>query len=116
MHTNRHSPQSEGGAFVGLDWDLGRNPAKQALNGAQGAVVPVVSWPGLARPSTTGGADRGKDVDGRHKHALGRAAGPARGAGHDTGGAGPAKLAPMGRVPAVCASAAGVDGRDCARP
>src|SRR5690242_16232287 len=31
MHTNRHSPQSEGGAFVGLDWDLGRNPAKQAL-------------------------------------------------------------------------------------
>src|SRR5690349_6687316 len=32
MHTNRHSPQSEGGAFVGLDWDLGRNPAKQALN------------------------------------------------------------------------------------
>ena len=32
MHTNRHSPQSEGGAFVGLDWDLGRNPAKQALS------------------------------------------------------------------------------------
>src|SRR6185369_4300176 len=31
MHTNRHSPQFEGGAFVGLDWDLGRNPAKQAL-------------------------------------------------------------------------------------
>jgi len=34
MHTNRHSPQSEGGAFVGLDWDLGRNPAKQALKAA----------------------------------------------------------------------------------
>jgi hypothetical protein len=31
MHTNRHSPQSEGGAFVRLDWDLSPNPAKQAL-------------------------------------------------------------------------------------
>ena len=57
------------------------------------AVVPTVSWPGLARPSTTGGADRGQDVDGRHKHALGQAMGPARGAGHDTGEAGAAKLA-----------------------
>src|SRR5689334_522510 len=50
-------------------------------------VVSLVSWPGMARPSTTGGADRGKVVDSRHKHALGRAGGPARGAGHDTMGA-----------------------------
>src|SRR3954451_4145567 len=55
-------------------------------------VVPTASWPapravpaarpgpGWARPSTPGGADRGKVVDGRHK------------AGHDTGEAGPAML------------------------
>src|SRR5689334_22433522 len=41
MHTNRHSPQSEGGAFVGLDWDLGRNPAKQALKRGEAQFVPV---------------------------------------------------------------------------
>src|SRR5690349_16465242 len=42
-------------------------------------VVSTVSWPGLARPSTTCGAETEKDVDGRHK------------AGHDTGVTGPAK-------------------------
>jgi hypothetical protein len=36
-------------------------------------VVASVSWQGLARPSTTGGADTDEVVDGRHK------------AGHDTG-------------------------------
>src|SRR5690242_20602497 len=45
MHTNRHSPQSEGGAFVGLDWDLGRNPAKQALKGLKGR--PAIKPSGL---------------------------------------------------------------------
>src|SRR4051794_31238624 len=30
-------------------------------------VIPTVSWPGLSRLSTTGGADRGKVVDGRAK-------------------------------------------------
>src|SRR3954462_4484783 len=54
-----------------------------------GAIVAPLSWPGLARPPTTGGADRGKDVDGRHK------------AGHDTGGAGPAKLAPTRTSPTM---------------
>src|SRR3954451_15535386 len=55
----------------------------------------LVSWPGLARPPTTGGADTAKAVDGRHKPALGRAKGPARGAGHDTGATGPALSAPL---------------------
>src|SRR4051794_27027406 len=54
----------------------------------------LVSWPGLARPPTPGGADTAKGVDGRHKPALGRAKGPARGAGHDTGASGPALSAP----------------------
>ncbi len=30
-------------------------------------VVATVSWPGVSLPSTNGGADRGKIVDGRHK-------------------------------------------------
>src|SRR3954451_14523509 len=55
----------------------------------------LVSWPGLARPPTTGGADTAKAVDGRHKPALGRAKGWARGAGHDTGATGSAQLAPL---------------------
>src|SRR3954451_24411724 len=42
-----------------------------------------MSWPGLARASTAGGADRGKDVDGRHK------------AGHDTRATGLVVLARM---------------------
>src|SRR3954462_11133489 len=54
----------------------------------------LVSWPGLPRPPTTGGADTAKAVVGRHKHALGRAKGWARGAGHDTGASGPALSAP----------------------
>src|SRR4051812_36880918 len=54
----------------------------------------LVSWPGLARPPTPGGADTANDVDGRHKPALGRAKGWARGAGHDTGASGPALSAP----------------------
>src|SRR4051794_9709016 len=55
----------------------------------------LVSWPGLARPPTPGGADTAKAVDGRHKPALGRAKGLARGAGHDTGATGPALSAPL---------------------
>src|SRR3954467_13300660 len=69
-------------------------PAAMGRSG-WGAVVPTVSWPGLARPPTTGGAGPGKDVDGRHAHAPGRAKGPARGAGHDTGVTSPAMLAPF---------------------
>src|SRR3954452_19053148 len=63
-----------------------------------GAIVATLSWPGLARPPTTGGADRGKDVDGRHRagHDTGGAGHDMEGAGdHDMGGAGPAKLAPV---------------------
>src|SRR3954470_1735640 len=67
------------------------------ITGLGGAVVATVSWAGVSRPSTTGGADIGKDVDGRHRHALGRAAGPARGAGHDTRMTGAGKLAPTAR-------------------
>src|SRR4051812_8071454 len=37
------------------------------------AAIASASWPGLARPPTTCGADRGKVMDGRHE------------AGHDTG-------------------------------
>src|SRR3982751_6353391 len=51
-----------------------------------GAGVPITSRPSLARPSTTLPQSAPPVVDGRHKHALGRAAGPARGAGHDTRG------------------------------
>src|SRR4051795_4469719 len=48
-----------------------------------GAVVPITSRPSLARPSTTLPQSAPPVMDGRHKHALGRTAGPARGAGHD---------------------------------
>jgi DNA-3-methyladenine glycosylase len=43
------------------------------------------SWPGSSRPSTT--SSRKKDVDARHKHALGPAEGQTRVAGHDEIGA-----------------------------
>src|SRR5690242_7986878 len=52
-------------------WMPGLRPTGVKIR-ACGSVVTTVSWPGLARPSTTGGADRGRDVDGWHK------------AGHDT--------------------------------
>src|SRR3954454_8851551 len=76
-------------------------PHRRQHNGARDSVVPAVSWPGLARPSTAGGAETGEVVDGRHRHALGRAAGTARGAGHDTGGASPAMSAPVRLVRAI---------------
>src|SRR4051812_9379075 len=67
----------------------GPRPIGANIAESQGTVVPTVSWPGLARPSTTGGADRGKDVDGRHR------------AGHDTEAAGPTMSAPMETRPAM---------------
>src|SRR3954453_20139343 len=69
---------------------------------SMGADVAPESWPGAALPPTPGGADRGQDVDGRHKHALGRV-GPARGTGHDAGEVGAAKLAPMRTSRAITA-------------
>ena len=41
--------------------------------------VPQLSWPGLARPPTSCGASRAKDVGGRPEPVLGRAFGPTRG-------------------------------------
>ncbi|MFL5256541.1 MAG: PAS-domain containing protein, partial [Rhodopila sp.] len=79
--------------------EAGRDPIGANIAG-HSAVIPAASWPGLARPSTTGGADRGKDVDGRAKHVLGRTVGPGRGPGHDTGATGPAMLAPIRCDPA----------------
>src|SRR5689334_964397 len=71
------------------------------IAGAWGAVVPTVSWPGLVRPSTTGSAECGKDVDGRHK------------AGHDTEVTGAAMLTLMRLVRAISSSAcAATDGPD----
>src|SRR4051794_30081226 len=73
----------------------GACPQRRCLSEADDAVAALVAWPGLARPPTPGGADTANDVDGRHKPALGRAKGWARGAGHDTGAAGPALSAPL---------------------
>src|SRR3954470_20168888 len=70
------------------------NQTAACCRGAEDAVAALVSWPGLARPPTPGGADTAKDVDGRHKPALGWAKGWARGAGNDTGVPGPALSAP----------------------
>src|SRR4051812_34747296 len=70
------------------------NQTAACCRGAEDAVAALVAWPGLARPPTPGGADTAKAVDGRHKPALGRAKGWARGAGHDTGASGPALSAP----------------------
>src|SRR5689334_17157730 len=53
------------------------------------AVVPTVSWPGLAQPSTSLPVSAPQVVDGRHK------------VGHDAGMSGPAKLAPMWGIPAM---------------
>jgi len=47
------------------------------------SVVAIVSWPDLARPTTPGGAETEKDVDGRHKP------------GHDTVATDPAMSAPL---------------------
>src|SRR4051812_49072190 len=59
------------------------NQTAACCSGAEDAAAALVSWPGLARPPTTGGADTATDVDGRHKP------------GHDTGATGPAMSAPL---------------------
>src|SRR3954467_4992799 len=41
--------------------------------------------PAICASSAGARAETGNDVDGRHAHTLGRAKGPARGAGHDPG-------------------------------
>src|SRR5690242_3524412 len=73
MHTNRHSPQSEGGAFVGLDRDLGRNPAKQALRKTQVRLliatpfsmqeVPLEHLPADAQAERDSQAESGASMD-----------------------------------------------------
>src|SRR4051812_38199810 len=62
----------------------------------RGAIA-LASWPGLARPSTTGGAECGKVVDGRHK------------AGHDTVGT---TVPPARYLNAYAGQAAGQSDKD----
>src|SRR3954469_706139 len=79
-----------------------------------GAVVPIVSWLGLAQPSTTGSAETGKDVDGRHEHALGgpkaRPEGPAMTRKWPV----PAMLAPTGTSRAMTQDKRGHDNEQAA--
>src|SRR4051794_19652607 len=56
------------------------------------------AWPGHPRLAVL---EQGEVVDGRHRHALGRAAGTARGAGHDTGVTSPAMSAPVRLIRAI---------------
>src|SRR5689334_877752 len=78
----RHPPGATGGDMAGIP-HIGANLA--------GPLTPA-SWPALCRPSTTCGAETGKDVDGRAKP------------GHDTVGTTVSRsvmLAPMGTRPAM---------------